>query len=237
MLGSIANQTAFTLRPFTRQMHNMQNVTVSPARRSVYAQSKVSNRRKLLLGIDGRSATARRFRDIIMDLVHECGGEENLSTAELGLIRQAAAMTLQAEVLQTRIVLGNPVSADELVRLSSEARRVINSLSKRRKDRNVMLSPHLLALLRAWWTRNGCSMRSSRFALGGVAAAYAKSRLGLRSRVAYPYTARHADSKTSRVTVPDPTYANDQMWMPCDPLSCPCSRGRLPRFCFAVHRQ
>jgi hypothetical protein len=116
------------------QIHNMQNVTASTARRSAYAQSKVSNRRKLLLGIDGRSATARRFRDIIMDLVHECGGEESLSTAELGLIRQAAAMTLQAEVLQTRIVLGNPVSADELVRLSSEARRVMNSLNKRKPE-------------------------------------------------------------------------------------------------------
>jgi hypothetical protein len=115
-------------------MHNMQDVTASTARRSVYAQSKVSNRRKLLLGIDGRSAVARRFRDIVVDLVHECGGEESLSTAELGLIRQAAAMTLQAEVLETRIVLGNPVSADELVRLSSEARRVINSLNKRKPE-------------------------------------------------------------------------------------------------------
>jgi hypothetical protein len=37
-------------------------------------------------------------------LARECGGEESLSTAEVGLIRQASAMTLQAELLQTRII-------------------------------------------------------------------------------------------------------------------------------------
>jgi hypothetical protein len=94
-------------------------------------RSKITNGSRLLYGIDGRSAAARRYRDLISDLIREHGGAKAMSTVDLGLIRQAAAITLQAELLQARIVRGEVVSADELIRLSSEARRILSSLRKR----------------------------------------------------------------------------------------------------------
>jgi hypothetical protein len=115
----------------------MQNVITATAQRSAFVRSKVSNRSNLLAGIDGRSATARRFRDLIADLSREYCGEGALSTAEFGLIRQAAAMTLQAELLQARIVRGEAVNADELIRLSSEARRIMTNLRKRTRPTRI----------------------------------------------------------------------------------------------------
>ena len=126
-------------------------VATSSARRPKVAsaprvRSRVTNGSKLLTGIDGRSATARRFRDLIADYAREHGGNAALSTAELGMVRQAAAITLRAEQLQAAIVRGEPVLADELIRLSSEARRILSSL--RRRHGSKVEAPSLSALLK-----------------------------------------------------------------------------------------
>jgi hypothetical protein len=102
---------------------------------SLTNRSKVTNGSKLLTGIDGRSATARRFRDLSADFAREHGGGSALSPAELGMVRQAAAITLRAEQLQAAIVRGEPVLADELIRLSSEARRILSGLRRRHSQK------------------------------------------------------------------------------------------------------
>ena len=61
-------------------------------------RSRISNRSRLLPGVDGRSATARRFRDICRSYELEAGG--NVTEVERDLIRQAAGLTLRAEQLQ-----------------------------------------------------------------------------------------------------------------------------------------
>jgi hypothetical protein len=76
-------------------------------------RSAISNRSRLLPGIDGRSATARRFRDICIS--YETG---NVTEVERDLVRQAAGLTLRAEQLQAAIVRGEAVDNDELIRLS-----------------------------------------------------------------------------------------------------------------------
>jgi hypothetical protein len=110
----------------------------------------VTNRSKLISGVDGRSSTARRYRDLITEYtnyVREHGGSLDLSPAELGMIRQAAAITLRAEQLQAAVVLDQPVLTDELVRLSSEARRILSSLRRRhpKKAPTLSLREHLAA--------------------------------------------------------------------------------------------
>ncbi|MGO9701242.1 MAG: hypothetical protein ACLPX7_18480 [Xanthobacteraceae bacterium] len=114
-------------------------------------RSQITNGSRLLDGVDGRRSSARRFRDLIADLARdEFGGSEGLSIAELGLLRQAAALTLQAEQLQAAVVRGETVNADELVRVSSESRRVLAAMrqSKRavqRKPAVETLSEYLAA--------------------------------------------------------------------------------------------
>lgn len=109
----------------------MQHEASTIAARSTTNRSKISNGTRLLAGVDGRSATARRFRDLLADLGRDyLGGTNQLSTAEQGLLRNAALLTLRCEQLQAQVVLGQTVSADELIRLSSEARRALASLRR-----------------------------------------------------------------------------------------------------------
>lgn len=54
-----------------------------------------------------------------------------LSLAEQAAIRQAAAMILRAEQLQAAVVNGEGVDSGTLIRIASEARRLLASLRKR----------------------------------------------------------------------------------------------------------
>jgi hypothetical protein len=83
----------------------MQTLHKPVARRSTTNRSAVTNGSKLLVGIDGRSPAARRFRDLIQLYETEVGGV--LTEVERGLIRQAAALTIRAEQLQAAIVEGS----------------------------------------------------------------------------------------------------------------------------------
>jgi hypothetical protein len=98
-------------------------------------RAAVSNGSHLLPGIDGRSASARRYRDLVTDLAGDLGGETALTSAELALVRQAAATTMRAEQLQAAIVRGESVASDELVRLSNASARILVALRGKRQAR------------------------------------------------------------------------------------------------------
>jgi len=89
----------------------------------------------LLANVDLRSSSARRFRDLVRSYEAELGG--NLTELERGLIKQAAALSLRTEQMQEAIVRGDAVDADALIRLSSEARRILTSLQKRQSRTNA----------------------------------------------------------------------------------------------------
>ena len=79
---------------------------------------------------DGRTIAAKRYRALVEQFTHELGGG-TLSAVDAGLVRQAAAIMLRAEQLQTQIIAPDPgvkVDGDEVVRLSSECRRILVSL-------------------------------------------------------------------------------------------------------------
>lgn len=89
-------------------------------------KSRITNRSEMLRGIDGRSAEARRYRDLVegfsADFVSPLGERE------MALIRQAAAMTVQAETMQTKIVRGEAVDLEQLTRLSNVLTRTLKEL-------------------------------------------------------------------------------------------------------------
>jgi hypothetical protein len=125
---------------------NMQCVRPSFAAARSTSRSRISNRSRLLPGVDGRSASARRFRDICVAYEAEAGG--NVSEVERDLIRQAAGLTLRAEQMQAAIVRGEDVNNDELVRISSTAKRLletIRSKAEKRKPSAPSLAEYLAA--------------------------------------------------------------------------------------------
>jgi hypothetical protein len=124
----------------------MQTVRKPIARSSKANRSAVTNGTKLLVGIDMRSPTARRFRDLVQAYKAEIGGI--LGEPEMAMVKTAASLSLSNELMQARIVNGEPVDADNLIRLSSEVRRILDALTEKagkRKPAGPTLSQIILA--------------------------------------------------------------------------------------------
>jgi hypothetical protein len=96
-------------------------------------RSKVTNGSRLLQNVDGRSSSARRFRDLVRAYEAEAGGV--LTEVERGLIKQAAGLTLRSEQMQSAIVRGEAIDNDALIRISGEARRILSSIVTRAAKR------------------------------------------------------------------------------------------------------
>jgi hypothetical protein len=60
-------------------------------------RSRVTNGSKLLPLADGRSVTARRFRDLYEDIAADLGGLDQLSEGQKQLIRRAAMLSAECE--------------------------------------------------------------------------------------------------------------------------------------------
>ena len=81
------------------------------------ARSRVTNGRTLLVGVDGRSKRARRYRDLLTDFVGRTNGRH------ADLCRALAAMCMERERLEAKMVAGEQIDTDMLVRLAGEIRR------------------------------------------------------------------------------------------------------------------
>ena len=110
---------------------------VSPERFPVKTRAAVSNHKDLLPGLDGRSASARQFRDLVHRFVSDMGGLDRCSEIKLGLLRRLAAATVQAELLEARMVKGEQVNIEQLCTLASTTVRIATRLGLERVPRDV----------------------------------------------------------------------------------------------------
>jgi len=96
------------------------------------ARSKITNRRHMLDGIDGRTAVARRFRDVMRGLLIEF---EVTSEADDLLVRQAAVLAVTSEQLQAQLVRGEAISVKVIANLTGQLRRILADLRQRNDQR------------------------------------------------------------------------------------------------------
>jgi hypothetical protein len=96
------------------------------------SRSRLTNGATLLGGVNGKSAEARRYRDLYLAFVAEAGGDAVVTEAERALCRQAAALTLRSERLQAAIVRGEAVDDEQIVRITNSAARALSALRRRR---------------------------------------------------------------------------------------------------------
>jgi hypothetical protein len=108
------------------QPHSQSSSRVAP--RPLTVRSALTNDPLLLRGVDGRSVEARRYRDVAIALADDLGGQDKLSEPSKILVRQAAAMTVQVESLQSKIVSGQDVNLEQLTRLSNVLGRTLQRL-------------------------------------------------------------------------------------------------------------
>jgi len=103
--------------------------------RSVSAAAQSHTGSPLVLpfrGINGNSLLARRYREIAVAIADDLGGPDKLSEPTKILVRQAASLTLQVESLQSKIVAGEVIDAEQLVRLFNVLNRTLQRLGLKR---------------------------------------------------------------------------------------------------------
>lgn len=105
--------------------------------RETRARSAISNGSALLTGLDHRSASARRFRDVINSLASDLGGADALSEAQLQLVRSAAGLIVLRERLDLRALNDEAISVAEYARITNSLRRVLATLGLQRVPRDV----------------------------------------------------------------------------------------------------
>jgi hypothetical protein len=108
-----------------------------PSTEKAHARSRLSNGRDLLPDVDGRSVVARRYRDIIGEVISDQGGPEHLSEARLQLIRRFSGASVLAEQMEARLALGGQIDIREYSLLVSTIVRVAQRLGIERRPINV----------------------------------------------------------------------------------------------------
>jgi hypothetical protein len=97
--------------------------------------------------LDRRTGAYRKTAELINAVEADCGGADQLSTAERAIIRRAALAGAMLEDLGARWLAGEPIDPGLFATLSNSERRLYESIGLRRRTRDV--TPTLGDYLRA----------------------------------------------------------------------------------------
>jgi ribosomal protein L12E/L44/L45/RPP1/RPP2 len=103
------------------------------APKSTRSRSAITNRSKVHQQVDARSATARRFRDLIAAFSADLG--DDLSEADMAMVRTAAGLTLKSELMQADLAAGKDVDAETLIKLAGTSRRALAAIAVKAAER------------------------------------------------------------------------------------------------------
>jgi hypothetical protein len=101
--------------------------------RPLKLRSRVTNGSKMIAGVDGRSAEARRYRDLAMSFADDLGGAAVLTEAQRTLVFQAAALVVQSEALNGAMIRGESVDVEQQTRVANALGRTLNRLGIRKR--------------------------------------------------------------------------------------------------------
>ena len=140
------NRVAATLYPWAWKTREN---TAPVASRQRAHRSAVSNGTRLFCvdGLDGRSQTARRFRDLVETIGNDLGGVDHLSEGQKQLIRRAATLSIMAEAMEADAVRNLAFDGEAYGVLCDRLGRCLQRLGLERKPRDV--TPTLQSYLAA----------------------------------------------------------------------------------------
>ena len=118
-----------------------------PATRPSTLRSAVTNGKRLHVQPVGDTAWARRFRDLVAEIISDLGGADHLSEGQRQLARRAATISLECEKLEGRALSGEEIDLDGYGQLTDRLGRTFQRLGLRRVPRDV--TPTLDAYLAA----------------------------------------------------------------------------------------
>jgi hypothetical protein len=119
------------------QIHNGNGADIAGRQRA--HRSSVSNGSRLfaIAGLDGRTQTARRFRDLVEAVTADLGGADILSEAQRQLIRRASALSIMAEAVEADLVRDLGLDINNYGMICDRLRRILESLGLARVARPV----------------------------------------------------------------------------------------------------
>jgi hypothetical protein len=100
-------------------------------------KAKATNHRDLLVGVSGRSAMGRRFRDLVSTIGVDQGGLDHLSEIRLQLIRRFAAIVVLSERQEVKIAQGEEVDVAQFTTMANSLARYAVLLGLDRVPRTV----------------------------------------------------------------------------------------------------
>jgi hypothetical protein len=100
-------------------------------------RAKVSNGSRLHAEADGRTVWSRRFRDLVLGHISDLGGRSVLSEAQIALIKRAATLEVELELMEGRLSQGENVDIDKYGRATGNLRRVLETLGLKREPRDI----------------------------------------------------------------------------------------------------
>jgi hypothetical protein len=106
--------------------------------KSITNRSRITN--GALIDGDGRSAWARRMRDLIVLHVGDLGGEDNVTEAEKSIVRRVATLTVELERMESMFAEAGEASPDELIlyqTCTNSLRRLLESIGLQRRAKPV----------------------------------------------------------------------------------------------------
>jgi hypothetical protein len=118
------------------------------------ARSRITNNiRESLVGVDGRSERARRYRDILEALIVEYG------SSDPDRIRALAALKLSLEATQAAVINGDILRSEDLVRLAnliSRREKELRAKQRHREAKAPSLHEHLAKRMAAKAVGEAC---------------------------------------------------------------------------------
>jgi hypothetical protein len=115
--------------------NKLQETSSTVVARKRNGRSRISNGSAVLENVDGRSATARRYRDILNELISDIGGDP--SGAQTAIARRASALCVVCEQAEAEMVAGGVLDLAEFTTAANSLRRLLSDLGLERRARDI----------------------------------------------------------------------------------------------------
>src|SRR5262244_1285988 len=100
-------------------------------------RSAVTKGKRLHVVQPGDTAWARRFRDVLAEIVSDLGGADLLSEGQRQLARRCATISIACERLEGEAAAGEPIDLELYGRLTDRLGRALQRLGLERRPRDV----------------------------------------------------------------------------------------------------
>jgi hypothetical protein len=105
------------------------------ARPKPQAATRMGTQGTILAGVDMRTHGARRFRELVADLVHHLDGDP--TPPQIALVRRAAALSVWCEAQEAAQAAGGDLDSAAYSSAANTLRRLLSDLGIERRARDV----------------------------------------------------------------------------------------------------